>query len=408
MDALTVLTMTATSALSKSALELVDSGVSEVIKRIAARLAETRQEYEVAAAKNPTSQFEIKRQALLDKANALRNNVMLNLPLQTDLILPALLEQILGIYDAKSIQDLAIVETSIDETTAYVNHYIRMLQQRQILRYVAVALTMVALTCLIVVIIFGSIPGGLNLAGTIAGIGIPVSVMLWSAIGSFTAMLYRFNRSNDVELQDPMRVLFSRPLTGIVMGSITFLVVKMGILTAVPKDTNFLQSPELFWLIAFLAGFSDRFADSLLRSLVGRFGGDEKAELVNLESPTINSPLTAMFSEGWGKVKNSMSDMNKQIRSHNQPDDAPALTETPAQTTAPGAVSADDANNASPKGNGVTDSMSDMNNQVRSHNQPDDASGPTETPAQTTAPGAVSAGEDANNASPKGNGAANG
>ena len=37
------------------------------------------------------------------------------------------------------------------------------------------------------------------------------------------------------------------------------------------------------WLVAFLAGFSDRFADSLLQSLVGRFGGEKNGELVAMQ-----------------------------------------------------------------------------------------------------------------------------
>src|SRR5260370_3473123 len=37
------------------------------------------------------------------------------------------------------------------------------------------------------------------------------------------------------------------------------------------------------WLVAFLAGFSDRFSDGLLKSLVGRFGGDKTADLVAIQ-----------------------------------------------------------------------------------------------------------------------------
>jgi len=116
---------------------------------------------------------------------------------------------------------------------------------------------------------------------------IPLPVLLWSAIGSFTAILYRFNNSGEIELQDPLRWLFTRPLTGVVMGIIAYFAVLIGLIAIGSKDlSSTVGKTEVLWLIAFISGFSDRFADGLLKSLIGHFGGNTEAGLLNFDVPT--------------------------------------------------------------------------------------------------------------------------
>jgi Phage integrase, N-terminal SAM-like domain len=124
-------------------------------------------------------------------------------------------------------------------------------------------------------------PSGLSTETIVPLIKIPFPIIIWSAIGSLGAMLYRFNNSADAELADPLRWSFTRPLTGILMGIIAYMTFKIGLLVlqpgTIPGRTPGVvpsTSEELLWLAAFLAGFSDRFADSVLRSLTGRLGGD--------------------------------------------------------------------------------------------------------------------------------------
>jgi hypothetical protein len=67
------------------------------------------------------------------------------------------------------------------------------------------------------------------------------------------------------------------------MGTITFLVIKAGLLAITPQSGAALSTPgttpnELMWLVAFLAGFSDRFSDGLLNTLMGNIA---KAKPVN-------------------------------------------------------------------------------------------------------------------------------
>jgi hypothetical protein len=63
-------------------------------------------------------------------------------------------------------------------------------------------------------------------------------VIFWSAIGSFAAILYRFTNAGDKDLEDPVRWLFSRPVTEIIMGAISFLVLKGGLLAVTPARGN--------------------------------------------------------------------------------------------------------------------------------------------------------------------------
>jgi hypothetical protein len=55
---------------------------------------------------------------------------------------------------------------------------------------------------------------------------------------------------------------------------------------------------EVLWLVAFVGGFSDQFGDTILRTLVGQFGGDPKGDIVSLDDgisvPNIAS-LTPVF-----------------------------------------------------------------------------------------------------------------
>src|SRR5438477_550043 len=83
----------------------------------------------------------------------------------------------------------------------------------------------------------------------IAIISIPFAIVMWSFIGSLSAMLYRFNKSDDAELADPLRWMFTRPLTGVVMGVVSFLILKAGLTTigSTTIDPANLGKQEFMW-----------------------------------------------------------------------------------------------------------------------------------------------------------------
>jgi len=139
------------------------------------------------------------------------------------------------------------------------------------------------------------------------------------------AMLYRFNTSADAELADPLRWCFTRPLTGILMGIIEYMVFKVGILVLQPASDAVSAAhgsggapQELLWLAAFLAGFSDRFADSVLRSLAGRLGGDRQGDLVVTDRPSSTTVTLNSIAERLGIVRTpTQTAVGPALPSHN-------------------------------------------------------------------------------------------
>ena len=104
-------------------------------------------------------------------------------------------------------------------------------------------------------------------------VGIPLSVLLWSVIGSLAAILYRFyknqiRKSEQIEIEE--RWLLARPIIGIIMGMVTYLIIIAGLFvfgSATPEG-NPSTKPQFLWVAAFLAGFSDRFWEGFIDKLL--------------------------------------------------------------------------------------------------------------------------------------------
>lgn len=79
------------------------------------------------------------------------------------------------------------------------------------------------------------------------------------------------------------------------MGIIAYFVLKVGFLSVDLDSANEIGASVVIWLIAFIAGFSDRFADSILHTLVGRFGGNPDDELVNLQGVSTSFGISQSF-----------------------------------------------------------------------------------------------------------------
>ena len=230
-----------------------------------------------------------RRVETLKKLNALRNRATLcisDIDLQQSLW-RILIEQAFAIYDAKNDQaleeTLELVDESLNQVTTIVDSYAAKYERLRKIRLAAIGVSVTALV-LIVIYLFVAQKLGVTTSTEVVLLGLPVPVILWSAIGSYTAILYRFSLSTDNKMPNPLAWFFSRPLTGVIMGSITYLVIKVGMITFAPgTPTANLGTAHLMWLVAFVAGFSDRFSDNLLRSLIGKFGGDNNGDIVTME-----------------------------------------------------------------------------------------------------------------------------
>lgn len=106
-------------------------------------------------------------------------------------------------------------------------------------------------------------------------VGVPVSVLVWAAIGSLAAILYRFYTHEPERITVEIRWLVARPIIGIIMGALVYLAILSGLFIfggATGSDTNPASArPQLMWLVAFLGGFSDRFFETVINTVEGRF-----------------------------------------------------------------------------------------------------------------------------------------
>lgn len=119
---------------------------------------------------------------------------------------------------------------------------------------------------------FGQIPLGQL---RIPLLGIPWPVIIWSLVGSFAAMIYRFNAKPIYDFTDAIKWMITRPIQGIVLGSTLYLILVSGlfILTAgnTSNPVDLISTDEVILVLCFLVGFSDKFADSVFNTLVQRY-----------------------------------------------------------------------------------------------------------------------------------------
>jgi hypothetical protein len=103
---------------------------------------------------------------------------------------------------------------------------------------------------------------------------------MWGAMGSLGAILYRFyTERGRVRLDLELRWLIARPIIGVIMGGLAYLAIVSGLALLntgnVPNpstvtDDKLPQNLNVFWVLAFLAGFSDKFYVGFIKLLVGR------------------------------------------------------------------------------------------------------------------------------------------
>jgi hypothetical protein len=106
-------------------------------------------------------------------------------------------------------------------------------------------------------------------------LGIPWPVIVWSLIGSFAAMIHRFNRRPIYDFGDAVKWLLTRPFQGVVLGSALYLVLVSGLflLTGgrVSDPASLVVADEVILVLCFLVGFSDRVADGVFNTLVEKY-----------------------------------------------------------------------------------------------------------------------------------------
>jgi hypothetical protein len=287
------------------AQQLFDKTFSEAYSLLRKRVSDARDEYKAKPPEELLNKLENSRRMCLDEISELQTRSIISLSNQVLLqrIVAVLLELTAEAYEAKLEQELDSIHRRTEQLKSLLNRQDRDKNYRVNVRLIAVVVSIVSFVLLFLLAIF-SPRIGLSVSTLIPVLQIPLAVLLWSALGSFTSLVYRFNTASDLELQDPLRWLVTRPLTGIVMGIIAFLVMKVGLLTTSSTDVAAsLGTNELMWLVAFLAGFSDRFSEGILRNAVGRLGGDKSADLFAPTAPASGLDLVELFQSAIKRKK---------------------------------------------------------------------------------------------------------
>jgi hypothetical protein len=146
------------------------------------------------------------------------------------------------------------------------------------LRWIVPLLVLLYVAVIILFIVFGGVSWTTNTEVPI--IGIPMSVILWSVIGSIAAILYRFYTRGKTKATDEIRWLIARPIIGVVMGALSYLAIISGLFIfgsaiGVNSDPT-IARPQLLWVVAFLGGFSDKFFEAIINAVVGKISNQKQ------------------------------------------------------------------------------------------------------------------------------------
>jgi len=108
--------------------------------------------------------------------------------------------------------------------------------------------------------------------------GVPILIVIWGAIGSLAAILYRFyTAERRIHFDLEVRWLIARPIIGIIMGAMAYLALSSGLMLLSTQPEQVVIRQEVFWIVAFLAGFSDRFYMGTINLLVDKtIGNNDK------------------------------------------------------------------------------------------------------------------------------------
>ena len=147
----------------------------------------------------------------------------------------------------------------------------------------AITLTVVAVVLLGTQLAIGQVP--LNQL-RLPLLGIPWPVIVWSFIGSFAAMIHRFNANPIYDFSDAVKWMVTRPIQGVVLGSTLYLILVSGLFLLTGGSTSnpssLISTDEVILVLCFLVGFSDRFANSVFNALVQRYSTGSN----DVEQPT--------------------------------------------------------------------------------------------------------------------------
>ena len=271
------------------------------------RFGAAKQEYRSIPREELDGDVEEKRVELLNKISVLQSQTFFKVSnddaltkMIPNLLIPYLIDQGAAAYEARSLQDLTMLDNNLQQFQKVLDQAFRRTQGRQSSRRYGVLGTTLGLIGTVGLVIWAH-RSGLDMNWTIPIFSVPVPIVLWSLIGSLAAMFYRFNTS--AETEDPLRILLTRPVFGVGMGMIVYFLIASFLVPEIAAGS--LGTHKAMWVVAFLAGFSDRFVDFTFNLIVGTLGGlsksqaDRAAEQNDMGNPRRTIELLEDMS--WGR-----------------------------------------------------------------------------------------------------------
>jgi hypothetical protein len=131
-----------------------------------------------------------------------------------------------------------------------------------------------AIAYLLIVIVMGVAQ---NRNQDITILGIPILVLIWGCIGGIAAILFRHRSTIEEKWPFELRWLWVviRPLLGMIMGGFMYLCVLSGLFIFGGPIRQGPAQQQLFWALAFVAGFSDKLWEFLVDRVLALYSSKE-------------------------------------------------------------------------------------------------------------------------------------
>lgn len=143
-------------------------------------------------------------------------------------------------------------------------------------------------------------------------INIPLSVLVWSAIGSLSALIYRYyRRIKRASLIPEIRLTFGKFWIGLISGAIFYFAVRSGLFILSSQQVDINQSPlgqqQLMWVLVWLISFSDFVFERVITRISGNVVGEESDK-------TVSSVLGVNISDISDTIEKSNSKLLSELR----------------------------------------------------------------------------------------------
>jgi hypothetical protein len=117
-------------------------------------------------------------------------------------------------------------------------------------------------------------------------INVPLSVLVWSAIGSLSALIYRYyRRIKKSSLISEIRLAVGKFWIGLVSGAIFYFAIRSGLFILSNQQVDINQFPlgqqQLIWVLVWLVSFSDFVFERIINQISGNVVGDESEKSIS-------------------------------------------------------------------------------------------------------------------------------